>query len=254
PIISIQNLHKAYGKSLILKGINLEVSAGEIIGYIGPNGAGKSTTIKVLIGMMPDFAGTVKVLGYDIKEDALEVKKRIGYVPENAMLYEVLTPMEYLQFVGRMHQMTDELIERRAAELLEIFDLKNHIDVRMNTFSKGMRQKVLLIAGLIHNPDIIFLDEPLSGLDANAVILVKEVLAQLKAAGKTIFYSSHLMDVVEKISDRIVIINQGNIIADGTFEQLKEQLQSGSLESIFQGLTGENNSQSRAEDFLQALR
>jgi ABC-2 type transport system ATP-binding protein len=254
PIISIQNLHKAYGKSLILKGINLEVSAGEIIGYIGPNGAGKSTTIKVLIGMMPDFAGTVKVLGYDIKENALEVKKRIGYVPENAMLYEVLTPMEYLQFVGRMHQMTDELIERRAAELLEIFDLKNHIDVRMNTFSKGMRQKVLLIAGLIHNPDIIFLDEPLSGLDANAVILVKEVLAQLKAAGKTIFYSSHLMDVVEKISDRIVIINQGNIIADGTFEQLKEQLQSGSLESIFQGLTGENNSQSRAEDFLQALR
>jgi ABC-2 type transport system ATP-binding protein len=253
-VISIQNLHKSYGKSLILKGVNLEVSPGEIIGYIGPNGAGKSTTIKIMIGMIPDFAGEVKVLGYDIKGDALEVKKRIGYVPENAMIYEVLTPMEYLQFVGRMHQMDDDLIERRAIELLDVFGLKTHTDVRMNTFSKGMRQKVLLIAGLIHNPDIIFLDEPLSGLDANAVILVKEVLANLKAAGKTIFYSSHIMDVVEKISDRIVIINQGSIIADGTFEQLKAQVKDGSLESIFQGLTGDDATQSRAEDFLQALR
>lgn len=254
PIISIQNLHKAYGKNLILKGVNLEVAAGQIIGYIGPNGAGKSTTIKVLIGMISDFSGEVRVLGYDIRHEPLEVKKRIGYVPENALLYEVLTPMEYLQFIGRMYQMEDELIERRSKEMLEIFGLTSHANVRMNTFSKGMRQKVLLISGLLHNPDVIFLDEPLSGLDANAVILVKEVLAKLKAAGKTIFYSSHIMDVVEKISDRIVIINQGAIIADGTFEELKQQVQSGSLESIFQGLTGDNNTENRAEDFLQALR
>ncbi|WP_298362425.1 ABC transporter ATP-binding protein [Runella sp.] len=254
PIVSLRGVKKYYGRDLILKGIDLDVYAGEIIGYIGPNGAGKSTTIKILIGMIPDFVGEVRVLGYDIKEDALEVKKRIGYIPENAMLYEVLTPMEYLLFIGRLHKMEDALIERRAMELLEIFGLQAHTDVRMNTFSKGMRQKVLLIAGLIHNPDVIFLDEPLSGLDANAVILVKEVLAKLKAAGKTIFYSSHIMDVVEKISDRIVIINQGTIIANGTFEELKAQAQTGSLESIFQGLTGDHENDHRAADFLQALR
>ncbi len=254
PIVSLRGLKKSYGRDLILKGIDLDVYAGEIIGYIGPNGAGKSTTIKILIGMLPDFVGEARVLGFDIREDALEVKKRIGYIPENAMLYEVLTPMEYLLFVGRLHKMTDDLIERRAHELLEIFGLEKHTDVRMNTFSKGMRQKVLLIAGLIHNPDVIFLDEPLSGLDANAVILVKEVLGKLKAAGKTIFYSSHIMDVVEKISDRIVIINQGTIIANGTFEELKAQAQTGTLESIFQGLTGDQENDHRASDFLQAFR
>ena len=168
PIVSLRGLKKSYGRDLILKGIDLDVYAGEIIGYIGPNGAGKSTTIKILIGMLPDFVGEARVLGFDIREDTLEVKKRIGYIPENAMLYEVLTPMEYLLFVGRLHKMNDDLIERRAHELLEIFGLEKHTDVRMNTFSKGMRQKVLLIAGLIHNPDVIFLDEPLSGLDANA--------------------------------------------------------------------------------------
>jgi len=254
PVVSLRGLKKSFGRNLILKGIDLDVYPGEIIGYIGPNGAGKSTTLKILIGMLPDFVGEANVLGFDIREDALEVKKRIGYVPENALLYEVLTPMEYLLFIGRLHKMQDELTERRAMELLEIFGLKTHSDVRMNTFSKGMRQKVLLISGLIHNPDVIFLDEPLSGLDANAVILVKEVLAKLKAAGKTIFYSSHIMDVVEKISDRIIIINQGSIIANGTFEELKTQVQSGSLEHIFQGLTGDNENAHRAEDFLQALK
>ncbi len=254
PIITIRSLKKLYTGKYVLKGIDLDVFAGEIIGYIGPNGAGKSTTIKILIGMIPDFEGQVNVLGYDIREDSLEIKKRIGYVPENALLYEVLTPMEYLQFVGRLHKMDDSLIERRAIELLTIFDLKAHIDVRMNTFSKGMKQKVLLVSGLIHNPDIIFLDEPLSGLDANAVILVKEILAKLKAAGKTIFYSSHIMDVVEKISDQIIIINQGVIIANDTFEALKAQAHSGSLESIFQELTNDNMSNSRADDFLDAFR
>ncbi|MFN4145139.1 MAG: ABC transporter ATP-binding protein [Runella sp.] len=253
-IISIQNLHKSYAKKMVLQGINLEIERGQIIGYIGPNGAGKSTTIKILTGLLPDFAGDIKVLGYDLRVDALEIKRRVGYVPENATLYEVLTPMEYLLFLGRLHQMPDELIERRAMELLEIFDLQHQADLRMNTFSKGMRQKVLLIAGLIHNPEILFLDEPLSGLDANAVILVKEVLLKLRDAGKTIFYSSHIMDVVEKISDRIILINQGTVIADGTFDDLKQFARNDSLESIFQDLTGNSTIQRRADDFLNALR
>jgi len=170
------------------------------------------------------------------------------------MLYEVLTPMEYLLFIGRLYHLEDAQIEKRATELLSLFGLSEVIDTRMSTFSKGMRQKVLLISGLIHNPEIIFLDEPLSGLDANAVILVKEILAKLKEAGKTILYSSHIMDVVEKLSDRIVIINNGEIVANGTFEELKTQGSMASLESVFGSLTGGNQeNRTRADDFIQAL-
>lgn len=253
PVISIRNLEKSYDQP-VLKGVNLDVNAGEIVGYIGPNGAGKSTTIKILLGMIPDFSGEVTVLGRDIRTDALEVKRHVGYVPENAALYEVLTPAEFLLFMGRLYGMDDAVIRRKAEDLLQLVGLADQIDSRMTTFSKGMRQKVLLIAGMIHNPEIIFLDEPLSGLDANAVILVKEILARLREAGKTIFYSSHLMDVVEKISDRIVIINQGTVIADGTIEDLRHQVQSGSLERIFQGLTGDDSTSLRASEFFQALQ
>ncbi len=254
PVISIRNLQKNYGEKKVLKGINLDIYRGEIIGYIGQNVAGKSTTLKILIGTLGDFSGEVSILGYDVTKDAMEVKKHIGYVPENAMLYEVLTPMEYLLFIGRLYHLEDTQIEKRGTELLSLFGLNEVIDTRMSTFSKGMRQKVLLISGLIHNPEIIFLDEPLSGLDANAVILVKEILAKLKEAGKTILYSSHIMDVVEKLSDRIVIINNGEIVANGTFEELKTQGSMASLESVFGSLTGGNQeNQTRADDFIQAL-
>jgi ABC-2 type transport system ATP-binding protein len=213
PIIQIQNLQKFYERTQVLKDINLTVNAGEVVGYIGPNGAGKSTTIKILIGLIPDYAGDVSVLGYNVRENPIEVKRRIGYVPEQAALYDSLTPREYLRFIGQLHSLELTAVEHKAMELLRIFGLELNADDRMTTFSKGMRQKVLLISGLLHNPDIIFLDEPLSGLDANAVVLVKEIIRQLADSGKTIFYSSHIMDVVERISDRIVIINRGEIIA-----------------------------------------
>ena len=254
PVITIKNLNKVYGSTLILKDINLNFYAGQITGYIGPNGAGKSTTLKILIGMLGDFTGQVSVLGFDVKTNSMEVKKRIGYVPENAILYEVLTPMEYLLFIGRLYQLEDAVIEKRATELLTILGLKEVINSRMNTFSKGMRQKVLLISGLIHNPEIIFLDEPLSGLDANAVILVKEILSKLKEAGKTIIYSSHIMDVVEKLSDRIIILNKGEVVADGTFAELKNNATSGSLEGIFSNLTGNSQEdQTLSNEFISAL-
>ena len=237
PIV-IQNLRKSFGEQVVLNGIDLEVEAGKIIGYIGPNGAGKSTTIKILTGITPDFEGEVRVLGMDVRKDGLEVKRRIGFIPENAALYESLTPMEYLHFVGQLYSLSSLDIKRKAGELLDVFELGGKRDVRMNTFSKGMKQKVLLIAGVLHNPEILFLDEPLSGLDANSVILVKEILTQLRDAGKTIFYSSHIMDVVEKISDRIVIINKGHIIANGSFEELNSDAHRGSLEQIFSQMTG----------------
>ena len=252
-VITIDRLCKVYDGNYVLKYISLSFDAGQIIGYIGPNGAGKSTTIKILTGIIGDFEGNVQVLGMDVRKDSIAIKQKIGYIPENAAMYDVLTPVEYLNFIGRLYGMELESIKKKSTELLHLFDLGTKMDQRMSGFSKGMRQKVLLISGLMHNPEIIFLDEPLSGLDANAVILVKEILSQLKKAGKTIFYSSHIMDVVEKLSDRIVIINKGEVIADGTFESLQQQASSGSLENIFTALTGNQEHESTAGAFISII-
>ncbi len=248
-------LKKQYSGAYVLKGIDLSIAPGQILGYIGPNGAGKSTTIKIMSGIIDSFEGDVHVFDMDVRKNAVEIKRRIGYIPEQAALYEVLTAREYLDFVGKLYGMEQSAIQTKSTELLRLFDLLPKADERMNGYSKGMRQKVLLISGLMHNPEIIFLDEPLSGLDANAVILVKEILAQLKQNGKTIFYSSHIMDVVEKISDRIIIIDKGTIIADGSFDNLKTQAQQGSLENIFKSLTAADiESSNTAQEFLQVLK
>ncbi|MGX5817402.1 ABC transporter ATP-binding protein [Chitinophaga lutea] len=252
PIISIRQLSKQYGDKKVLKGIDLDVYPGQIIGYIGPNGAGKSTTVKILIGLIGDFEGEVTVLGHDLRTDALSVKSVVGYVPENAEIYDVLTPMEYLSFIGKLYKLDDALIEERALKMLEAFGLLENRDQRMDTFSKGMRQKVLITSGLLHNPQIVVLDEPLSGLDANAVIIVKEILSLLKKEGKTIFYCSHMMDVVEKVSDRIVLINEGSVVADGSFEELK-QSEGDTLERIFSNLTGKDDFSTVADAFINAL-
>jgi ABC-2 type transport system ATP-binding protein len=251
PVITTQNLSKTF-TAKVLNNITLSINAGEIIGYIGPNGAGKSTTIKILCGIIQDFDGDATVLGLDVRKDILEIKRQIGYIPENAALYDTLTPLEYLHFIGQLYKLDRAQVDKKAKELLELFDLGNYSESRMTTFSKGMRQKVLLIAGMIHNPSLLFLDEPLSGLDANAVILVKEILSQLRKSGKTIFYSSHIMDVVEKISDRIIIINKGEMIANGTFAELNSQAR-GSLEQIFTELTGNREHESAAGQFINIL-
>lgn len=193
PIISIRGLSKAYGQKRVLNNISLEVNAGQVIGYIGPNGAGKSTTVKVLIGLIADYEGDVLIYGKSLRDDITGVRKTIGYVPENAEIYEVLTPLEYLDFVGKLQGMEEEQIRVRAEKMLAQFGLAANVDQRMDTFSKGMKQKVMLISGLLHNPQIIILDEPLSGLDANAVILVKEIISRLAKEGKTIFYCSHMI-------------------------------------------------------------
>jgi len=252
PIISISGLEKWYGSKQILKGIDLDIYPGQIIGYIGPNGAGKSTTVKILCGLIGDFKGTVTVDGIDLRDDILAIKAKIGYVPENAELYDVLTPLEYLDFVGKLYGMEESTIRTRAERLLGSFGLGDNLNKRMDTFSKGMRQKVLLISGIIHNPQIIVLDEPLTGLDANAVITVKELISLLAKEGKTIFYCSHMMDVVEKISDRILLINEGAIVADGTFDSLKHE-HSETLERVFARLTGREESDNDAARILSAF-
>lgn len=253
PIVEISNLVKKYGTKQVLHGINLQIQAGQIIGYIGPNGAGKSTTVKILCGLIDDFEGEVKVMGKDLRTEQLEIKKRLGYIPENAALYESLTPLEFMQFVGRIRRMESELIAEKAEKLMEIFEMKNNLNQRIATFSKGMRQKVMICSALLHNPDLIFMDEPLSGLDANSVIMVKEMLSHLAQEGKTIFYSSHLMDVVEKISDRIILIDQGRVIADGSFGELSSLANDENLEKLFTRLTGNTNHGEKAEAFINAF-
>ncbi len=273
PIIEINDLTKHYGTNMVLKGINLKVEAkkspgdaspsdaspgdstsvGNIIGYIGPNGAGKSTTIKILTGLLTDYGGEVKVKGMEVRDQPLEVKRLIGYVPENAVLYDALSPMEYFRFLGSLYKKESREIEAKGSELLRVFGLYDNRQQRMSSFSKGMRQKVLLISGMIHNPDIIFFDEPLSGLDANSVILLKEILQRLSQAGKTLFYSSHIMEVVEKICDRIVLLKEGAVIADGTFAELQTLQHSGSLEQLFNQLTGNDEHLALADEFVHIV-
>ncbi|MDX8044430.1 ABC transporter ATP-binding protein [Gracilibacillus sp. S3-1-1] len=237
-VLSLKNVQKTFGGTPVLKSINLDVYGGQIIGYIGPNGAGKSTTVKLMLGLISSFEGEIEIFGENIKESGPAFKKRIGYVPENGEIYDNLTPMEYLSFVGGLYGMEQVTIEKKAKELMRLFELDGVLHTRISAFSKGMKQKLLLIASMIHNPDLLFLDEPLSGLDANSVMIVKEVMDQLASQGKTIFYSSHIMDVVEKISNRIVLLANGKIVADGTFEQLQQQNKEGTLEEIFNQLTG----------------
>ncbi|MFQ5414635.1 MAG: ABC transporter ATP-binding protein [Phycisphaerae bacterium] len=253
PTISVRRLTKAYGDKQVLRGIDLDVAPGQILGYIGPNGAGKTTTVRILIGMLDGFDGDVRVCGHDVAADPLAVKRRIGYVPESAALYDALTAMEYLRFVGRLHGIETDEIDRRAREMLALFDLADERDNRIATFSKGMRQKVLIVAGLLHDPDVIMLDEPLSGLDASAAVTVKEIIARLARRGKTIFYCSHVMDVVERLCDRIVIIADGKIIADGSFEDLQTRDKDASLERIFTQLTTKGGHEARADRFIRAF-
>ena len=255
PIIQMRNLKKTYGgKEYVLRGIDLDIYPGQIIGYIGPNGAGKTTTVKILIGMLPDFEGEVLVFGSDVSKSPLEVKKRIGYVPETAAMYDVLTPLEYLHFVGRIHGLPEAATEERSCRMLEIFGLETELTVRMNTFSKGMKQKALIVASMIHDPDILFMDEPLAGLDASTAMVIKEILSQLAAKGKTVFYCSHVMDVVERICDRIIIIDKGGIIANGTFDELQAMNKGASLERIFSSLTGSTGHAEKAREFISAFR
>ena len=254
PIISLQSVHKSYGTKQVLNGINLTIQAGQVIGYIGPNGAGKSTTVKILCGLIDDYEGTVEVAGINLRDDLLAVKRKIGYVPELAELYDVLTPREFLTLMSELYELPEATAQERILKMLQALGLEGQIDQRMDTFSKGMKQKVLIISGIIHNPDIIILDEPLSGLDANSVLIIKDLISKLASEGKTIFYCSHMMDVVEKVSDLIVLIHQGTVIAQGTIQEL--QAQSGnnsSLEKIFAQLTSNDTMGHAASDLIQAI-
>lgn len=253
-IIEIKDLKVSYKDKEVLKGIDLDIYRGSINGYIGPNGAGKSTTIKILLGLNKNYEGQVKIFGEDIKNIDSNFKQKIGYVPEISRMYENLTVREYLTFIGQLYNMPYEKCDEKAFSLVEILGIAHAYDTRIASLSKGMKQKVLIISSLLHNPDILFLDEPLSGLDANSVSVVKEIICKLRDDNKTIFYSSHIMEVVEKISDRIILLKDGKIAADGKFEQIKSMSEEESLEDIFNDITGFENHEEIAEKFVAVLK
>ncbi|MBV6686247.1 ABC transporter ATP-binding protein [Bacillus sp. JRC01] len=254
PILSLHQLKKAYNGKEVLKGVDLDVFPGQIIGYIGPNGAGKSTTVKIILGLEEYDAGSVRLFGEEITSASVEYKKRIGYVPELADLYDNLTAQEYLTFSGELYGMAPVEADEKAEKLMSLFGLSEVYHSRIASYSKGMKQKTLIIASLLHDPDILFLDEPINGLDANSVMIFKELLAQLAAEGKTIFYSSHIMDVVEKISSRIILLHHGTVAANGSFEELKNQNLEGSLEEIFNQLTGFTEHKETASEIVSVVR
>ena len=251
--VSLRGLSKTFAGKLVLDGIDLEVAPGQVLGYLGANGAGKSTTIKILLGLVPHFQGEARVAGLDPRTDALAIKRIVGYVPENALLFEQLTVAEFLLFIGRLHDLDDALIQRRCDVFLEVFEIRDRLSSRIATLSKGMRQKVLLSSALVHSPRILFLDEPLSGLDVSATILVKTLIRGLADQGRTIFYSSHAMDVVQQVCDRIVILDEGRIAAQGTFAELSAQRSGSNLERIFAEVTSRGGEEERARRLFEAI-
>ena len=252
-MIRVERLTKHYGSKVAVQDLDLYAEPGEIVGFLGPNGAGKSTTVKVITGLIKPDSGRASVCGFDVVQQPLEVKKRLGYVPETPALYDSLTASEYLELVSCLHHLDRKSAEARTAELLDLFGLAGHAGQRLNEFSKGMRQKVVIAAALIHRPDALILDEPLDGLDANTAMVVKELLKKLAAQGKTIMFSSHILEVVERICTRIVIINNGRYVASGTAAEIRAAENATTLEEAFSRLTGVRDATEVTADFLAAL-
>jgi ABC-2 type transport system ATP-binding protein len=252
-VIRVADLHHAYGEIPAVQGLSFEARAGEVLGLLGPNGAGKSTTVKILTGLLPLQRGTVEVAGFDIATSPLEVKRRVGYVPESGALYDSLTPDEYFRFISLLYRLEPDVVQPRVEELLRMFELDGVRSARMVTFSKGMRQKVLIASALLHAPDVIIFDEPLNGLDANAMLVFKELLRGLAAQGRTILFCSHLLDIVERLCPRIVIVDKGRAIAAGTPEAIAQQTSRSTLEQAFAALTGARNVEDATAGVLSAL-
>ena len=254
-MIRLQGLAKSYGAQQAVCGIDLEIPTGQLVGLLGPNGAGKSTTIKMLTGMLLPTAGTAEVEGHDIVREPLEVKRVVGYVPESGAVFEALTAREYLRFVAALYQIPEAEADTRIARFAAFFDLAPADLERkpLAAFSKGMRQKVVITSALLHNPRVVFFDEPLNGLDANAALSFKTLITSLARDGKTIVYCSHILDVVERVCERVVIIHEGRIVADGTTQELRERAGEPTLERVFNKLTATENLLARAEEFARVL-
>lgn len=252
-VIEVAELTKQFEDSIAVDNVSFSIQPGEITGYLGPNGAGKSTTVRMLTGMLKPDSGRVTICGFDMADQPLEVKQRIGYVPESAEMYPTLTINEYLSLVAELHDLDPDDARKRIGDLLDAFEVAKVANRQIGQLSKGMRQKVLLTSALIHNPRVLLLDEPLNGLDVNSVLTFRRILEGLAERGTTVLYCSHILDVVERMCRRVIVIDSGKIIADSPTHQLVRQSKEGTLEAVFRDLTKHTQDNSDVSDFLSAL-
>ena len=255
-MISLNKLTKCFGSQIAVNELSLEIPAGQIVGFLGPNGAGKSTTLRMLTGMIEPTSGSATVCGFDLKLQPIEVKRRVGFVPESGAVFESLTGLEYLEMVAALYGIPRHAARERIGQFIAFFDLgfDTLTEKLLGAYSKGMRRKVVITAALLHNPPVVFFDEPLDGLDANAAVGFKALIQTLAREGKTIVYSSHILDVVERVCHRVIIIDKGRLQLDGKPDELVAAHHSGTLEKLFTQLTGGAELERRAEDFAKTFR
>jgi ABC-2 type transport system ATP-binding protein len=234
--ISVANLRKVYGTKAAVDGLDLLVPRGSFFGFLGPNGAGKTTTIRMLMGLAPPTSGSIELLGLPMPERALEVKGKIGLVPDESLLFDHLTGLEFTEFVGRLYGLTRPVAHERAKELLTLFELDGDVRKLIGDYSKGMRKRVAMAAALIHRPELFLLDEPFEGVDAVGARLMKEILLEQVRHGATVFLTSHVLEVVERLCDQVAIIHQGKLVLKGTMAELRSG--SETLEDVFVRVVG----------------
>jgi ABC-2 type transport system ATP-binding protein len=241
PLIETSRLFKQFGSVQALTDLNLQIMPKEIYGLLGPNGAGKTTSIKIITGLVEPTSGWVKVAGFDPVKNPIEAKSRIGYVAENPILYESLSPREFLEFVMSMRKIGQSMANKRVTQLADAFDMGQYFDSPIATLSMGLKQKIALIASLVHQPPILLLDEPLNGLDAKSSRIAKDLISMHAQNGGAVLFSTHIMEVAEHICTRIGIIHQGKVIAEGTLDQLRSKTggKSETLEEVLLKLTNE---------------
>lgn len=244
PLI-VEELYKSYGNVRALDGLTFTVDKGSIYGLLGPNGAGKTTTLNIISGILDRDGGKVQVYGFDPSIDGRKVKSLIGYVPEEQALYESLTPREFFEFVASVRGLDKDLAQRRVKLLVEAFDLQKYFDSPIISLSMGTRQKVSIISALIHSPRLLVLDEPFVGLDARTVAIMKGIIREHVKNGGTVLFSTHIMEVAEKICTKVGIIHKGRLVAEGSVEELTGMVKASDLEEIFLKVTGEEDEVSR---------
>jgi ABC-2 type transport system ATP-binding protein len=235
PAILVRGLKKFYGSKAAVNGVDLEVPRGSFFGFLGPNGAGKSTTIRILTGLIPADSGYIEILGMPLAEEELEIKRRLGLVPDESLLFDRLTGAEFLEFVGRMYGLDRRVAIERARDLLDLLELADDRKL-IGEYSKGMRKRVAMAASLIHHPELFLMDEPFEGVDAVGARLMKDILLDQVRRGATVFLTSHVLEVVERLCDRIAIINNGTIVTSGTLAELRAGGES--LEDAFVRVVG----------------
>jgi ABC-2 type transport system ATP-binding protein len=252
-MLELRNLSKRYSQIPAVENVSFIAKAGEVTGYLGPNGSGKSTTIKMITGLIGASSGDVIFDGKRIDDDLIGYRKRLGYVPEEPYLYTHLSGLEYLVMVSQLHHLPKKKAQERIGGLLQAFGLYNDREVLISSYSKGMRQKVLLAAALLHNPDLVILDEPFSGLDVGSALILRSLIEELASRGKVVLFSSHELDTVERLCSHVVILHRGRIVADDSVKQLRMLMSAPSLESIFAQLAVEQDSASISRQIVDLI-